>query len=140
MGSRIVVFDGDCGLCNGFVAWLLTHDPHGAHLITGGASEVGASIVSRAGLDPLVTDSTMILWVDGEALVRSDAVLEVLGALPVPWSLLRAGRLVPRALRDRIYDAMAARRPRIDGDDACGVPPEPMVDLWRSRLATPADL
>ncbi len=140
MGSRIVVFDGDCGLCNGFVAWLLRHDPEGRHLITGSGSGVGAAIVARAGLPTDISESTLLLWDDGDVLLRSDAVLAILGALPWPWRALGTGRLVPRRLRNRVYDAVAARRPRIDGDAACGVPPADLVALWRSRLATLADL
>jgi predicted DCC family thiol-disulfide oxidoreductase YuxK len=47
----------------------------------------------------------------------------VLRRLRFPWPLLYAFIVVPRALRDRAYDAFAARRYRWFGrKDACLVP------------------
>ena len=44
----IVVFDGDCGLCNGFVAWLVRHDRDRRLLIAGSAGEAGRATLSAA--------------------------------------------------------------------------------------------
>lgn len=139
MTRRIVVFDGDCGLCNGFVAWLVRHDREAVHLIAGSGGEPGRAIVRRAGLSPEVTESTIVLWDGRRALLRSDAVIEILAALGWPWRAATAMRLVPRAWRDRVYAAVARRRPRIDGDSACGVPPRELAQEWRSRLASLED-
>lgn len=141
MSAPIVVFDGECGLCNGFVAWLVRRDRSGRFLLAGSAGPVGTAVMDAAALPHELTDSTIVLW-DGErARLRSDAVLTIAVGLPWPWKALAAGRVVPRALRDRIYGFIAARRPRIEADDpACGVPPPALVDRWRSRLATPADV
>jgi len=66
-----------------------------------------------------------IVLIEGEtARVRSDAVLAVIRYLGWPWKLLLVGRLIPRAVRDWCYDAVAARRKRVFGAyDACPVPP-----------------
>jgi predicted DCC family thiol-disulfide oxidoreductase YuxK len=141
MTARIVVFDGECALCNGFVAWLITHDQDARFLIAGSAGEVGRSVIGAAGLPPHITASTIVLWDGDRALLRSDAVLAILAQLPWPWKLAQAGRLVPSGLRDRIYRFIAARRPRVEADNpACGVPPPEIANLWRSRLATARDL
>ncbi|PKQ26306.1 MAG: hypothetical protein CVT64_04235 [Actinobacteria bacterium HGW-Actinobacteria-4] len=141
MTSRIVVFDGECGLCNGFVAWLIKRDRRGLFLVAGSAGEVGRAVIAAAGLPPRITESTIVLWDGDRALLRSDAVLAIVAALPGPWEMFAAGRVVPRPLRDRIYRAIAARRPRVEAEDpACGVPPPELASLWRSRLATARDL
>lgn len=136
----IVVFDGECGLCNGFVAWLVKHDAHERFLIAGSAGEVGQAVVARAGLAPQITESTLLVW-DGQAHVRSNAVVAVAHGLPWPWRAAAAMRAVPLAWRDAIYRFIAGRRPRIDAEDpSCGVPPPDLVTLWKSRLASVADV
>ena len=137
MSKPIVVFDGECALCNGFVSWLLRHDNDGVFLIAGSNGEVGRAVVASAGLEHAMTQSTIVVWDGSRGLVRSDAVLAILGGLGWPWRAVSVGRLLPRRWRDAAYGAVAKRRARVDADDpACGVPPTELVALWRSRLAT----
>ena len=136
----IVVFDGQCGLCNGFVAWLIRHDAAGQFVIAGSAGYVGKAVVARAGLEPDITASTLLVW-DGTANLRSNAVVAVARGLPFPWRMAAAMRIVPVAWRDALYRFVARRRPRIDVEDpACGVPPPDLVKQWRERLATLEDI
>ncbi|WP_291379811.1 DCC1-like thiol-disulfide oxidoreductase family protein, partial [Demequina sp.] len=136
----VVVFDGECGLCNGFVAWLVRHDAHERFLIAGSAGEVGRAVVVRAGLAPAVTKSTLVVW-DGAAHMQSDAVVAVARGLPWPWKAAVAIRVVPTSWRNAVYRFVASRRPRVDADDpSCGVPPADLVVKWRARLATPEDI
>ncbi|WP_062211720.1 thiol-disulfide oxidoreductase DCC family protein [Demequina oxidasica] len=158
--ARIVVFDGECGLCNGFVSWLVRHDRGGAFLLAGSAGEVGRETIRRAGLPADIGASTTVLWDSGSSpdnaagndggavpgnaghvLTKSDAVIAILRGLGWPWRAATLARIVPRSWRDRVYDAVAARRSRVNAEDpACGVPPRELVTLWKSRLATLDDL
>ncbi len=135
-----MVFDGECALCNGFVAWLVRHDRRAHFLIAGSAGDVGRAVVAAAGLDQSITASTLLVW-DGTAHLRSDAIVAVARGLPWPW---RAGvglRWVPRRFRDGAYRFVAARRPRMAAEDpSCGVPPPALVAQWRARLATLDDV
>lgn len=136
----IVVFDGECGLCNGFVAWLTTHDRDARFLIAGSAGDVGKAVVARAGLPPETTQSTLLVW-DGKAHTQSGAVIAVARGLPWPWRVAAAIWVVPAPLRDAAYRFIAARRPRVKAEDpACGVPPPHLAALWRSWLASATDL
>jgi len=136
----IVVFDGECALCNGFVAWLVRHDAHGRFLIAGSAGEVGAAVVARAGLAPEITESTLLVW-DGTAHLRSNAVVAVARGLPWPWRAAVAMRAVPPSWRNAVYRFIAQRRPRVEAEDpSCGVPPRDLVAAWRARLATLEDV
>lgn len=137
----IVVFDGECGLCNGFVAWLITHDRQGRFLIAGSAGPVGRQVIDTAGLAREIAGSTLILWDGQTARLRSTAVLAILSGLPLPWKAARAAFAVPRSWRDAIYNWRAARRDRLEVEDAaCGAPPPALVGLWRDRLATTNDV
>lgn len=141
MSRQIVVFDGECALCNGFVAWLIRHDKRAVFLIAGSAGDVGRSIVSAAGLSADVIQSTIVVWDGSRGLVRSDAVLAIVRELGWPWRAVGASRLLPRRWRDAAYAAIAKRRARLDAEDAaCGVPPADLVAAWRERLATMADI
>lgn len=137
----IVVFDGECGLCNGFVAWLVRHDHAGAFLLAGSSGEAGRAAIAAAGLPSDIGASTIVLARPGaSALVRSDAVLAVMRGLPRPWRWLAWPRALPRGPRDRVYRFVAARRSRVHAEDpGCGVPPADLVRRWRSRLATVDD-
>ena len=141
MARPIVIFDGDCGLCNGFVAWLIRHDPGAQFLIAGSAGDVGRAALEAIGLEPEVAASTLVIATPDGPRVRSDAVASVLGELAWPWRAAVAIRALPRGLRDSVYDAIARRRPRRPAEDpACGTPPPHLVAAWRARLATQADV
>lgn len=141
MRKPIVVFDGECGLCNGFVAWLVTYDTQGTFLVAGSAGDVGRAVIDAAGLPREISESTMILWDGNRARIQSDAVLGVLTGLRWPWKAAGAVFAVPRTWRNALYRWRAARRNRIVAEDpACGVPPPELVSLWRSRLATLEDV
>ncbi len=125
----------------GTVAWLVRRDRHRRFLLAGSAGEVGREAVRRAGLPAEVTRSTLVVVRDGEASLRSDAVVAIARTLGWPWRALAAARVVPRGLRDRAYRFVADRRPPMEAEDpACGVPPARLVGEWKARLATMADL
>lgn len=114
MGATLY-FDGGCGLCHRAVLFLLARDPEGAlfrFAPLGGETflrEVPESV--RVALpDSLVLSAAE----GGGLLVRSDAVLGALSLVGGGWgALARLGRLVPRPLRDGLYDAVARGRSRI---------------------------
>lgn len=133
---RIVIFDGDCGLCNGFVAWLIRHDPEAQFLIAGSAGEVGQAALKAMDLDAGIADSTLVVATPAGPLLRADAVRTVASGLGWPWRAAGAMRMMPRGLRDWGYDHVARRRPRRPAQDsACGTPPPDLVSEWRARLA-----
>jgi len=128
-GRLLVLFDGNCGLCNRSVRWLLRRDRNDRLRFTPSSSPTGADAMAKHGLDPASTPgSVMVVEVAGtpaERLVsHSDAVLMLLAQLPAPWPALAAlGRLIPRALRDVAYRAVARWRYRIWGRlETCPIP------------------
>ena len=71
------------------------------------AKERGADIEFRPGAPA----DTMILEVDGRRYAKSDAALRVARRMRWPYSWLGAlGLLVPRPIRDAVYDFVARRR------------------------------
>jgi len=118
----ILLFDGVCNVCERTVRFVAPRDRHGRFQFASLQSPVGSDLLRRAGLPPEQLDTVVLI--EGERVsLRSTAILRVLRRLRFPWPLLYPLILLPRALRDRAYDAFAARRYRWFGKkDACLVP------------------
>lgn len=110
----IIFHDGDCGFCSRMVIFVAARDPRVVFRFAPLQSEMGMAVASRAGLaDP---PDTLVL-LDGErVLTRSDAVLAIVRGMRMPWPLLGVFRLVPRGIRDAVYDLVARNRHRLSGD------------------------
>ena len=118
----VVVFDGECSFCNGWISFLLRFDKQEALRFTARQSESGAAFAAQTGLPPGGTGSIVV--VEGDTVrQRSDAVLRMLTLLGLPFSLIGVFRLVPAVLRDAVYDVVARNRKRWFGKTMqCRVP------------------
>lgn len=65
---------------------------------------------------------TMLLIQNGVARERSDGVLGIAALLPSPYRLAVVGRIMPRIIRDTLYDFIARRRRRFPGATWCAMP------------------
>lgn len=118
----VLLYDGVCALCNRAVNWILRHDVGGTMRFAALDSAVGREarrlLPSLAGVD-----SVIVLHREG-AWVKSTAVLEIARYVGGIWRVALVGYLLPRALRDWLYDVVARRRYRVFGRyDACPLPP-----------------
>jgi predicted DCC family thiol-disulfide oxidoreductase YuxK len=124
--TEILFYDGHCALCHGAVKFVLKHDRSGSAFRF--APLQGATFQSRvpAGVRAGLPDSVVVLTGDGTLLVRSNAFLHILRRLGGGWRIL-AGALavVPRPLRDAVYNFIARIRYRVFGkrDDLCPIVP-----------------
>lgn len=121
-GGPIVVFDGSCGLCNGWVNFVLRHDARGVFRFTPLQSPAGVALLEAHGL-PATDASSIVLVTEQGALRQSTAVLHILRRLGGVWSLGYAAIAIPAGLRDVVYDFVAAHRYQWFGtQDVCRVP------------------
>lgn len=123
----LVLFDGDCALCSGSARKILKHDRTGVFRLVPTQSPLGRALLLHYGVDP-DDPYTMLLIQDGVARERSDGVLGIAALLPPPYRLAVVGRIVPRIVRDTLYDVIARRRRRFPGQAWCAMPPKG-VDL-----------
>jgi predicted DCC family thiol-disulfide oxidoreductase YuxK len=116
-GPVIVLYDGTCGLCQGFVQFVLRHDARGRSRFAALQGPVAAPVLARHGLDPGVLDTVYVVrdpgGPDERLLARSAAVIGVLGWLEPPWPLLTALGWLPTPFLDAIYDLVARHRFRL---------------------------
>ncbi len=119
----LILFDGVCNLCNGFVQFIIRRDPL-AHFQFGALqSEAGQSILSDFGLAnrPL---STIVLISNQIVFVESDAVLEIARHLE-GWKWIHSFQIIPRGIRNIFYRIIAASRYKIFGRKAACMIPSP---------------
>lgn len=122
--APILVFDGACVLCNGTVRWVLAHEREPRIVFAASQSLSGADILRRSGQDPR-DPHTFVLLENDRVLTRSDAALALTEYLRQPWRSLRSLRVVPRALRNAVYDWIARNRFRLFGRAALCLRPDP---------------
>ncbi len=118
----IVLFDGVCNLCNTSVNFIIDHDPDGYFKFAPLQSDIGQRLLRRCGVEGDGLDS--IVLIEGErAYHRSAAALRIARRLRGVWSWLYGLLIVPRPIRDRVYDWVARHRYRWFGrTDQCRIP------------------
>lgn len=126
-GAHLVLYDGVCGLCSRVVQFLLEHDRRGVFSFAPLQGETGRSMVARWGGNPGDLTSFYVCadyrTPAARVFTRSDAALFVARQVGWPWTLLTMARVMPKALRDAAYDAVARVRYRVFGKyDQCLVP------------------
>jgi predicted DCC family thiol-disulfide oxidoreductase YuxK len=123
----ILFFDGVCGLCNGFVDFLMARDRRGAFRFATLQGETAARLLAGTGggssEGPGERMRSVVLWQDGRAYRRSEAVIRLFTGLGGIWKLAAAGRLLPAGFRDLLYDFIARNRYRWFGKrETCRMP------------------
>jgi predicted DCC family thiol-disulfide oxidoreductase YuxK len=114
----VVLFDGICNLCNGAVRFIIARDPAAHFRLAALQSEAARRLW---GEDPPV--ESIVLVEAGVTYTKSTAVLRIVRGLRFPWPLLSAFMVVPRRLRDAIYDWIARHRYRWFGKrEVCMLP------------------
>lgn len=125
--SPVLLYDGTCGLCAESVQFVLKHDRNGTLSFAALDSGFGRAVISR---HPELSQVDSMVWLErarGPAVekpfIRSDAALRVARYLGGAWRLATVVVIVPRFLRDWLYDLVARHRHRfIPGARPCLVP------------------
>jgi predicted DCC family thiol-disulfide oxidoreductase YuxK len=125
MREPIVVFDTNCVLCSGMVAFILAHERNRALRFVGAWSDEGLALAARHHFSKSDLDQTFLVLSGDATLSRSDAGVEILSQLRAPWRWLAVVRIIPRPVRDAVYRFVARRRYRWFGrrENCVVVPP-----------------
>ena len=129
-GTSIVLFDGVCNLCNGAVQFIITRDRKRRYRYASLQSESGQALMREAGL-PLEAIDTVILLEGGKTYARSDAALRLARGLGGLWPLFGIFYIVPKPLRDAVYNWVARNRYKWFGKrESCMVPTPELKSLF----------
>ncbi|MCB0341868.1 MAG: DUF393 domain-containing protein [Pseudobdellovibrionaceae bacterium] len=118
--SPILFFDGVCGLCNGFIDFLLKEDRSKIYKVSPLQGDVAKTTIDRSHIDNL---DSLVLVQDGLEMTKSTAVLRIFRDLGSIWWVLSIFRIFPAPMRDAAYDFIASHRYRLFGKkDSCRLP------------------
>ena len=118
----IILFDGVCNVCNGYVQFVIKRDPKAYFKFASLQSEEGQALLQKYGL-PTDTLDTIVLVEGDRAYTYSTVPLRVVRKLHRLWPLLYGFILVPTFIRNPIYRFVAANRYKWFGKkEACMIP------------------
>lgn len=107
----IILFDGVCNFCNRWVVFVIRHDKKGAIKFAALQSDAGKKILKEKNLLQFIDNlDTFIFIVNSKAYTRSSAGLRIARYLNGGWKLLYAFLIVPRSIRDAVYNLIARNR------------------------------
>ena len=99
--QRIIIFDGLCGLCNKSIDLLIKLDKYKVLQYTSLQGKFVKALNIEADID------SVIFYEDDTIYYRSTAILKILRSLGGGWIFVNIFYLIPRFLRDAIYDIIA---------------------------------
>ena len=128
--SVTVLFDGVCNLCTGTVVFILKRDRQARFRFASLQSEAGKKLLAAHGLTATSLE-TMIVIEGGRVFSRSDAALRIAANLGRLWPVLGVFRIIPRVIRDTVYNFVARHRYRWFGQrQACWLPTRDVADRF----------
>ncbi len=121
---KIVIFDGVCKLCNGWSQFVIKRDPDNQIKLASIQSDIGKQLLEHFGYE--ATEVTTMLYIaDGRCWDKSDACFKVIGQLNTPLKCLVIFKIIPKVIRDWVYDRIALNRYRLFGKyQSCPIPSE----------------
>ena len=133
----VLLFDGECGLCNRLVRWLLRIDRRGQLRFAALQSQAAQNYLRSVGLPTQDFDSLVFVpdwnnWNAAAPRLRTDGALSALALVGGGWTwLAKVLRCAPAPLRDVIYRLIARFRYRLFG----AYKPTPLPNpSWANRF------
>jgi len=115
-----IFFDGVCGLCNKSVDFIIRHDTNRVFSFAPLQGETAAKILPSKDITNL---DTLVLSDEKGIHYRSTAALRIAWHLGGGLTLFAAFFVIPRFLRDPVYNLIAKNRYRMFGKkDSCRIP------------------
>ena len=103
---RIILFDGECNFCDASVQFIIKRD-NGTFHFASLQSEVGKQLVERFQLQGI---DSVVLIENERAYTKSTAALRIAKRLHRLWRFCYLLIVLPKPIRDSIYDLIAKNR------------------------------
>ena len=121
--KTILFYDGDCALCNKSVQFVIEHEKKTENpiLFCSLQSAYAKQVLEKHNYN-FNQLSTLVLLVNDNVLYKSTAALELSNFLKLPYKWLIVLKVVPRFIRDGVYNFVAKNRKRLIKKSFCYVP------------------
>lgn len=113
----IIVYDGQCILCNGFVQWLIRKDRNEIFRYT--------TLQSSGNISSAIKGDTVILLDKEKVFTHSDVALKALPKLGGAWKVVQLLNIIPSQIRNKVYSFIAHNRYRWFGKSETCLLPDP---------------
>ena len=121
--KKIILFDGVCNVCNGFVQFIIKRDKEDLFRFASLQSEIAQKLLSERTIDTQKIDSVVLIEPGVAYYLKSDAALEIGKELKGYRTLSKIFELIPKTLRNIVYDLIARNRYSWFGKkDECMIP------------------
>jgi predicted DCC family thiol-disulfide oxidoreductase YuxK len=122
MEHPILLFDGVCNLCNGFVQTVIKIDRKAQFKFAALQSDMGIALLEQHQL-PTQHLNTVVLLYRGKYYTHSDVALEIAYILGGIWTVFYIAKAIPKPIRDAVYNWIAKNRYRWFGkQETCWLP------------------
>jgi len=122
--SKIILFDGECDFCNYWVNFIIKYDADNNFLFASLHSQFGKRQLEKFNISNLASD-TFILIIENNYYIKSDAAFLVMKYLKHWSKIFYIFKILPKKIRDTIYDFVASNRHKLNiGKSYCIVPSE----------------
>lgn len=130
MEKNIVFFDGLCLLCNRFVLFLIKLDTREVLYFSSLQGETVKKLLLN-GDDEGKSRETIIFYKEGKVFYRSEAIMEIFFTVRPGWRVMRLFLLIPKTVRDFLYNMVAMLRYTLFGKlKQCFIPDEKLANRF----------
>ncbi|CDF79396.1 thiol-disulfide oxireductase DCC [Formosa agariphila KMM 3901] len=121
--EKLILFDGVCNLCDHSVQFVIKHDKNNRFKFTTLQGETAKPILEFFTIDTQRVDSILLYTPDNKLFTKSTAALKIAAHLYFPINLLSVFLIIPKFIRDFVYDFIARNRYKWYGKkEACMIP------------------
>jgi predicted DCC family thiol-disulfide oxidoreductase YuxK len=120
----ILFFDGVCNLCNRSVDFVIRHDKKRKFRFASLQSTSAQKILSDTSIDTR-NPRSLVYYKNGKLKEKSNAILAIALVMGFPFALAYVFKILPRFLRNYVYDLIARNRYKWFGQaNTCRLPNE----------------
>jgi predicted DCC family thiol-disulfide oxidoreductase YuxK len=117
----VVLYDGSCGFCNFWVKWILKNDKNDNFQFAPLQGNYAQEFLNRNHLPTYDFDSIYLIKNNQTYSNKLEAIIDITNKLGGIYLMGNILRIIPKFLRDRIYNIIAANRKKLMGE-SCYLP------------------
>ena len=120
--KNTILFDSKCNLCSKTVKRVMKLDKNKLFKFISNKSEYGKNIISKNNLNSVTTETIVLFTTENKFLIKSDAAISIAVKLNPLFLIFNTLFIVPKKIRDRVYDYVAKNRYKWFGEnESCDI-------------------